>query len=122
DGKAKFFSAVGMSWVAWSYYNYQVMELAENGSVKGSPMTAPAPGPSLGADGVPTGVGLAFVSLRSNSELDAVLFYLMRPNEGKGTECIGEYFIGWNIDLATFAPSGGWSDALEISGDDTWFG
>ena len=99
------------------------VEIDINGSPIGSVLERN--GPTSTVDGVPTGVGLAFTSLRDNDQLDAVVFYLMRPTIGG--EAAGEYFVNtsWRLDAP---PENGWSGGYKVGDNvdpqksDMWFG
>ncbi len=94
------------------------VEVGSTGAVTG-PVTESA-GPISSVDGVPTGVGLAFSNLRNNNnELDALVFYLMRPKTNG--ERVGEYFV--NTHWSVGQPQETWSSAQRVGGEvDTWFG
>jgi hypothetical protein len=94
-----------------------VIQLSKTGDVLGSPWTIAGPTSTL--DGVPTGVGLAFSDLGSESHLDALVFYLIRP---KGDDAKGEYFVGANCDPSNLSPRDGWSSSQPVGTRDAWFG
>jgi hypothetical protein len=95
-----------------------VTQISSTGDVLGSPLTT-IPGPSSTIDGIPTGVGVAYADLGSDTHLDAVVFYLMRPKTGGETS--GQYFVGANCGT-DFRPRDGWSAAQPVGGQTPWFG
>lgn len=93
------------------------VEIGSTGAPLGSAQVVG--GPVSSVDGVPTGVGLAFTSLRNNDQMDAVVFYLMRPKSGGDT--VGEYFVSRNWSPEN--PQENWSSAQKVGENvDTWFG
>lgn len=93
------------------------IEIGSDGAAIGS--ASEMAGPISTIDGTPTGVGLTFTSLRNNNQLDAIVFYLMRPKTDGGV--VGEYFVNTNWSPTT--PQETWSPAQKVGGEvDTWFG
>jgi hypothetical protein len=94
-----------------------VTQISSTGDVLGSPTTIT--GPSSTIDGIPTGVGVTYADLGSDTHLDAVVFYLMRPKTGGETS--GQYFVGANCGT-DFRPRDGWSAAQPVGGQTPRFG
>lgn len=93
-----------------------IVEIDANGPVAGTLKFVA--GPSSSVNGVPTGIGLEFASLRNNTEVDAIVFLLMRSSTGETT---GEYFVNRNFSFTD--PQERWSGPHVVGENvDTWFG
>jgi hypothetical protein len=110
DGRQRFFAVFSiLRKGSQKKFLMQVRKFGMKGELVGETKSVAGPESSFGADHEPTGVGLAFASLRNQNQLDIIVYYQWRPYEGDFNDCKMEYFIGWDCDLDTFQPRGGWT-------------